>query len=105
MDKLGSGLLDVRRWAQEAGTDATFSVPPNNEEFTARLGARPERPAAPGQAADPVGSYEVFYANALPVRPLRGMVDVAPCRESDRRVIWDRHRAFQPHPSCYEVAG
>lgn len=98
MDKLGSGLLDVRRWAQEAGTDATFLVPPDNEEFIARLGARPERPAAPGQAAEPVGSYEVFYANALPVRPLRGMVDVAPCREGERRVIWDRHPGISTSP-------
>ena len=39
MDKLGSGLLDVRRWAQEAGSDATFSVPADNDEFVARLGA------------------------------------------------------------------
>ena len=91
MDKLGSGLLDVRRWAQEAGSDATFSVPPDNEEFIARLGARPERPLSPGQPAEPVGSYEVFYANALPVRLVRGFVDVAPCKASERAEIWDRH--------------
>ena len=98
MDKLGSGLLDVRRWAQEAGADATFSVPPNNDEFIARLGARPERPPGPGQPAEPVGSYEIFYANALPVRPLRGMVDIAPCAKTERRLIWDRHPGVATAP-------
>lgn len=91
MDKLGSGLLDVRRWAQEAGAEASFTVPADNEEFVARLWARPERPPGPGLPAEPVGSYEVFYANALPTRLVRGFVDLAPCRIKDRRTIWDRH--------------
>jgi len=91
MDKLGSGLVDVRRWAQEAGADAAFSVSPTNDEFVAQLLARPERPHAPGQPAEPSGSYEVFYANALPVRLQRGLVDVAATDAWERRQIWDRH--------------
>lgn len=98
MDKLGSGLLDVRRWAQEAGADATFTVPADNEEFVARLGARPERPPGPGQPAEPVGSYEVFYANALPVRLVRGFVDVAPCKVKERMEIWDLHPGLATPP-------
>jgi NAD-dependent SIR2 family protein deacetylase len=98
MDKLGSGLLDVRRWAQEAGAEATFAVPADNEEFVARLGARPERPPGPGQPAEPVGSYEVFYANALPVRLVRGFVDAAPCKAKERTDIWDRHPGISTPP-------
>lgn len=91
MDKLGSGLVDVRRWAQEVGADAVFTVPPDNSEFVALLLARPERPPTPGEAAQPNGSYEVFYANALPVRLMRGLVDIAPCSKQDRSSIWERH--------------
>jgi NAD-dependent SIR2 family protein deacetylase len=98
MDKLGSGLVDVRRWAQEGGADASFAVSSNNETFIARLGARPERPAGPGLPAEPRGSYEVFYANALQVRPVRGAVDIAPCKLSDRRIIWDRHPGVGTSP-------
>jgi NAD-dependent SIR2 family protein deacetylase len=91
MDKLGSGLVDVRRWAQEAGADVEFIVSGTNDEFTAVLGARPDRPDAPGRPAEATGSYDVFYGNALPVRLSTGTVQVAPCSRTDRRQIWDRH--------------
>ena len=97
MDKLGSGLIDVRRWAQEAGADARFSVP-SNATFVAELLARPERPTIAGQPAQSDGSYEVFFANALPVRIQRGLVDVAPCRLSDRRQLWDRYPGVPTGP-------
>lgn len=91
MDKLGSGLIDVRRWAQEAGADADFSITSDNDRFFARLLARPERPSTPGQPAELSGTYQVFFANALPVTFPRGLVDVVPCHAPDRRSIWEAH--------------
>lgn len=98
MDKLGSGLIDVRRWAQEAGADAEFRVSERNDQFRARLLARPERPPAPGMAAEATGSYEIFYANALPVRIQRGVVDVAPTAFKDRRDVWMRNPEVSTGP-------
>jgi hypothetical protein len=98
MDKLGSGLVDVRRWAQEIGADATFTVDDANTTFVARMLARPERPLTPGSPAQPAGSYQVFYANALPVRIPRAAVDVAPCRAASRRAIWDQHSGVATAP-------
>jgi Putative ATP-dependent DNA helicase recG C-terminal/SIR2-like domain len=98
MDKLGSGLVDVRRWAQEIGADATFTVDGANTTFVARMLARPERPLAPGSPAQPTGSYQVFYANALPVRIPRAVVDVGPCRAASRRAIWEQHAGVATAP-------
>jgi hypothetical protein len=98
MDKLGSGLVDVRRWAQEVGADATFAVDDANTTFVARILARPERPVAPGLAAERAGSYQVFFANALPVRVPRAAVDIVPCRARDRRAIWDQHPGHATAP-------
>jgi hypothetical protein len=98
IDKLGSGLVDVRRWAQEVGADATFAVDDANTTFVARMLARPERPPASGLAAERSGSYQVFFANALPVRVPRAAVDVAPCRARNRRAIWDKHPGVTTAP-------
>ncbi len=98
MDKLGSGLVDVRRWAQAIGADATFNVDDANTTFVARMSARPERPPAPGLPAEPIGSYQVFFANALPVLVPRAAVDVAACRVKDRRAIWNQHPGVATAP-------
>ena len=76
-------------------------MPADNDEFVARLGVRPERPPGPGQPAEPVGSYEVFYANALPVRLVRGFVDVAPCQVNERMDVWDRHPGLSTPPFLF----
>ena len=66
MDKYGSGLVDVRRWAREGGAVATFDVGNENARFEAVLTSRADSRAGES-IVTPDGSYEVFYVNALPV--------------------------------------
>lgn len=66
MDKYGSGLVDVRRWAADGGAAATFELGGDNATFTATLTSRADyghrdAPVVPG------GAYEIFYLNALQV--------------------------------------
>lgn len=66
MDKYGSGLIDVRRWAREGGAVATFDVGGENASFEAVVTSRAD--SRPGSSiVVPDGAYEVFYVNALRV--------------------------------------
>lgn len=66
MDKHGSGLVDVRRWAAEGGATATFEIGGDNTTFTATLTSRPDSHSDSGIVV-PIGAYEIFYVNALQV--------------------------------------
>lgn len=98
MDKKGSGLVDVRRWSQEIGGDATFESSGQPAWFRAVLTGRPERPDPTSQVAEPSEGYEVFYANALQVDLRRGVIDVGACLASARREIFERHPGEQTAP-------
>jgi len=98
MDKKGSGLIDVRRWSQETGGDATFETSDQPSWFRAVLTGRPERPDPTSQVAEPAEGYEVFYANALRVRLPRGVIDVGACPASTRQEIFERHPGEQTAP-------
>ena len=73
VDKAGSGLPDVLRWASE-NSGRVHSLPGrDNVSFVATLHARPERPDPVTRTADPGVGGELFTANLLPVlfpRPL-----------------------------------
>jgi hypothetical protein len=98
MDKKGSGLVDVRRWSQEIGGDATFETSDQPAWFRAVLTGRPERPDPVRQVAEPAEGYEVFYANALRVRLPRGVIDIGACPASTRQEIFERHPGEQTAP-------
>ena len=73
VDKAGSGLLDVLRWASESSGRASFAPGRDNGSFVATLHARPERPDPVTRTADPGVGGELFTANVLPLllpRPL-----------------------------------
>lgn len=89
MDKYGSGLVDVRRWARDGGAVATFDVGADNSMFEAVITSRAD--SRPGEAiVTPDGAYEVFYANALPVT-LPRQIWVGPTRARRPRDIYDAH--------------
>ncbi len=88
MDKLGSGLVDVSRWARENGGEASFSA--DAARFTATLTARPDRPTLTSDRAVQVGDPEVFYANALDVDFPGGVIFQARTRLTTRRAVFDR---------------
>jgi hypothetical protein len=98
MDKKGSGLVDVRRWSQEIGGNATFETSNQPAWFRAVLTGRPERPDPTSQVAEPAEGYEVFYANALRVRLPRGVIDIGACLASTRQEIFERHPGEQTAP-------
>lgn len=89
MDKYGSGLIDVRRWARDGGAVATFDVGSDNKRFEAVVTSRADsRPGA--SIVVPDGSYEVFYVNALRVI-VPDEVWVGPTHARRPRDIYDRH--------------
>ena len=88
MDKAGSGLVDVRRWSQDNGGDAFFTSDEDLEWFEARLVARPERPGE--GLATPDGDYQIFYANALPLRFRNPVLSVASTWAEDRYQVFQR---------------
>lgn len=96
MDKFGSGLVHVREWAQEEGGDATFLA--DGGSFTARLTSRPERPDEGAAIARPTDGYEVFYANALPVKFERGVIDIAATAVTSRGQVFERNVGVQTAP-------
>lgn len=96
MDKFGSGLVHVREWAQEDGGDATFLV--DDSSFVATLTSRPERPDDGATIATPADGYEVFYANALPVRFRRGVVDIGATTVTSRAEVFERNVGVQTAP-------
>jgi hypothetical protein len=100
MDQRGSGLVHVREWSQQDGGEAEFTVVDDaaGPWFVARLRSRPERPDTSTGTAKPRDGYQVFYANALPLRFLRGVVDVAATDITMRQELFDRHPGEQTAP-------
>ncbi len=96
MDKFGSGLVHVREWAQEDGGDASFD--PDGCSFVATVRSRPERPDEGATIARPADGYEVFYANALPVRFRRGFVDIGATTVTSRAEVFERNTGVQTAP-------
>lgn len=89
MDKYGSGLIDVRRWARDGGGVATFDVGAANRRFEAVVTSRADsRPGA--SIVIPEGSYEVFYVNALRVK-VPEEIWVGPTRARKPRDVFDFH--------------
>lgn len=74
VDKAGSGLPDVVRWARENGGNASFGPGRDNVTFVATLHARPERPDPVTRTADPPVGGDLFTANVLPVVFARSVV-------------------------------
>jgi hypothetical protein len=87
MDKHGSGLVDVRRWAAEGGATATFEIGGDNTTFTSILSSRPDSRSESGIVV-PVGAYEIFYLNALQVE-IADSVWVGPTTASRPRDIFE----------------
>jgi hypothetical protein len=98
MDKEGSGLVDVRRWAEEIGGRATYTSDDSPPRFEAVLRPRPERPDSLGRVAEPLDGFEVFHVNALAVRLPSDVVSVGPSRAGFRQEVLERHRGQQTAP-------
>jgi len=64
MDKLGSGLIDVRRWVEAGGAEVTFDVGDDNDAFVVEISSRPDSGESDVAAES---NYEIFYLNALRV--------------------------------------
>ena len=96
MDKYGSGLVDVARWAAEGGAAAHFEVPSDNTTFTAIVESRPDSRAG-DELVSTEGRYEVFYVNALPVS-LPEVVWIAPTRVRSAKQIIDSHTGRRVPP-------
>jgi hypothetical protein len=97
MDKFGSGLVHVREWAQQEGGDASFSA--QGDSFVAVIKSRPERPEKGSAAiAGPPDGYQVFYANALPVRFERAVIDIGVTTVTTRAEVFDRNVGVQTAP-------
>lgn len=89
MDKYGSGLVDVRRWAREGGGVATFDVGSDNTQFEAVLTSRPDSHTGAATVV-PAGAYEIFYLNALRVE-LPRHVWLGPTRAKRAHDIYSAH--------------
>jgi hypothetical protein len=70
MDKLGSGLLDVRKWARQNEGDVDFRLGPDDSFFEVTLYRRPERPDEQTGAASPLTLAGEFISNILEVTEL-----------------------------------
>jgi hypothetical protein len=88
MDKRGSGLPDVRRWARQSGGDASFGASEDGRSFVASLFARDLDPDPITGTASPE-QVEHFTVNALPV-DLRGTIFRAPSTVRERRNVFDQ---------------
>ena len=93
MDKLGSGLADVRKWARQSGGEALFGPSNDGQEFIASLRSRDLRPDPSTGVAD-AGEVERFLINAFPVEIHRDVIQFA-TRARFRREVYER----QPHAS------
>lgn len=89
MDKYGSGLVDVSKWAREGGAVATFDVGTDNSRFESVITSRADSQPG-GSIATLEGAYEVFYVNALRV-VVPEEIWVAPTRARRPRDIYDSH--------------
>lgn len=100
MDKEGSGLADVRRWARENGGSASFGPSEDNSSFVAVLESRPEQPDLATETAAPTENLESFLANVLSVRLIRDHVHLARTKDgiSSRKHVWalEPERSFPP---------
>lgn len=96
MDKYGSGLVDVRRWAAEGGAVATFEIGGDNTTFTATVTSRPDSRDQVGTTLAP-GAYEVFYLNALEVE-LPEVAWVGPATARSPRDIFEASRGERVPP-------
>jgi hypothetical protein len=93
MDKYGSGLVDVRRWARDGGAVATFDVGTENTRFEAVVTSRPDSRTGTSTVV-PAGAYEIFYVNALRVTAPPD-VWLAPTTARRPRDIFDAHPGEQ----------
>jgi hypothetical protein len=91
VDKAGSGLPDVLRWARDNGGGAAFLPGRENSSFIATLRARPERPDPITRTADPEPGGEVFTANLLPLAFPRKIVYRASTEVESVWQIFDEH--------------
>lgn len=91
MDKEGSGLADVRRWARENGGTASFGPADDNSNFVAVLEARPELPDDETDTAEPADNLESFLTNVVSVRLLSPQVSIANVKPgiTRRQDVWD----------------
>ena len=100
MDKEGSGLADVRRWARENGGGASFGPGEDNLSFVAVLESRPEQPDLATETAAPTENLESFLANVLKVRLIRDHVHLARAKPgiSSRHDVWtlEPGKSFPP---------
>jgi NAD-dependent SIR2 family protein deacetylase len=90
MDKAGSGLGDVRRWAREIGGEARFEPTPD-DCFLAVITSRPERPDPLTGTTAPIGEVQVFTSNVLPVSVVQPYVWTAPTTARSRADIFEAH--------------
>jgi len=74
MDKLGSGLVDVRKWVRQNGGDVRFRLGPGDTFFEVALYRRPETPDASTGAASPLTLTGEFISNVLEVVELPTVV-------------------------------
>jgi hypothetical protein len=102
MDKLGSGLPDVRKWTRQAGGEALFGPSPGGREFVASLRSRDIAPDPETGVAD-AGDVERFIVNAFPIE-IVGDIHQFATRSRFRREVYDRQPrtsfpafAIQPH--------
>lgn len=72
MDKAGSGLADVVRWARQAGGEASFGHSADGSSFVATMTARDVDLNEATGTAD-AGQLEHFTMNALVIEPLQHM--------------------------------
>jgi hypothetical protein len=89
MDKRGSGLADVRRWARQAGGDASFGPSEDGARFVASLTTRDLDPDPVTGTAD-AGPVENFLANVLPIE-IRASVHSADTHAAFRSEVYDAH--------------
>ncbi|WP_028057923.1 ATP-binding protein [Candidatus Solirubrobacter pratensis] len=103
MDKRGSGLPDVLRWARQAGGEATFGVTHDARSFVASLIARDLDPDPVTGTASPE-HVERFTVNALPVE-LRGALFRTRSSITDRTMVFDAAGDGAPVPGFAFDAG
>ncbi len=67
MDKLGSGLPDVRKWARQNDGKVQFNLGPDDAYFEVTIYRRPEKPDEETGAASPLAPAGEFISNALEI--------------------------------------
>lgn len=90
MDKAGSGITDVMRWARQAGGEASFGLTADGSSFVATMTARDVDLNEVTGTAD-AGQLEHFTVNAL-------LVDPPPLIHLARTSYRNHGRVFDDHP-------